>query len=132
MLHLRNKYTVLLLLMCGVWGVVGSQRSGHGAACHALAPTACAAGLTCFNGACVPCSPDASCPTDYYCDEEARAGPTCTRKGLFSDFRVADAAASAAAFVGGMLAAGGGLGGGGIFVPVFILVADMTAHEVRA
>ena len=33
------------------------------------------------------------------------------------------------AFIGGMLCAGGGIGGGGIYIPVFILVLGMSAHE---
>jgi len=32
-------------------------------------------------------------------------------------------------FIGGCLCAGGGIGGGGIYIPIFILLLGMSAHE---
>lgn len=58
----------------------------------------------------------------------AAAATACRHKALFP-LHAVDAIAMAVIVVGAVLSAGAGTGGGGIFVPVFMIVLDFTAHE---
>eukprot|EP01084_Bolivina_argentea_P168979 292950_1 len=51
---------------------------------------------------------------------------------LFSDFTGNDIATIICIFIGAMAATGGGLGGGGIFVPVYILILQLTTTGAAA
>eukprot|EP01006_Ploeotia_vitrea_P013093 TRINITY_DN34392_c0_g1_i1.p1 TRINITY_DN34392_c0_g1~~TRINITY_DN34392_c0_g1_i1.p1 ORF type:complete len:551 (+),score=296.05 TRINITY_DN34392_c0_g1_i1:31-1653(+) len=84
----------------------------------------CGSELVCTNRQCTACTETSDCDEPLKCFEGR-----CVRAKLWEQWTALDTVASIAAFVGAMMAAGGGLGGGGIFVPIFILLAQLSAKD---
>lgn len=118
----------VVVLLCVVHGVA-AKWEGLGAHCAEELVEPCENGLVCHNATCSFCSSEIPCGQGFACRKEPD-GSTCKRMPLYSRFTWQEGVASAIVFLAGGLAAGTGLGGGGIFVPTFVMVAGLNAHEV--